>query len=180
MTDQFLPSDYSEPSNSDEVKLKEGSTKLRLLQSPVFMASLWEDTDELKDDWKPKRKVTRVRLASEKDVPRGYKFAWLCLAYNYDDAKIQYWEVSQWSIRDSIVSLSQDPDIGSPLHYDIKVIRKGSWMKTEYSVQKLDKSEMPEKVIRDLETLNVNFDHYIETWESPFNIAWTNTEDERF
>lgn len=174
--DPFLSDDYVEPTNSDYVKLDEWTHKLRLLQSPVIVSSLWEDYTD--DSGKKKRRVTRKKLASPTDLPKGEKLAWLCVAYNYKDHAVQVWEISQKKIREQITMLCKDEDFGNPLAYDLKVTRTWSWQNdTVYSIQWLGKTPVEDWIVEKLSQLTIDFDKFIAEWGSPFVTDTTDVDD---
>lgn len=118
-TPDFLPADYTEPSNSDYVKLDAGTTKLRFLQSPIISWEMWEDyTNEQGEE---KRRVIRGKKEKAMPIPMNAKLVWICLVWNYNDSRVQIWSISQKTIRDQLVNLSRDEDYGNPLSYDIKI-----------------------------------------------------------
>lgn len=51
------------------------------------------------------------------------------------EGELKTLEVSQRTIQSAIINLAQDPDWGMPDKYDIKVLKKGAGINTEYNVQ---------------------------------------------
>jgi len=56
------------------------------------------------------------------------------VVWNYTDSQIQILQICQAGIRKAIENLSKDEDWGAPYGYDIKIVRKGESINTEYSV----------------------------------------------
>lgn len=59
---------------------------------------------------------------------------WAFIVWNYNDQAIQILEITQATIQSTIQNLYRDSDWGAPYGYDIKIVRKGQELNTEYSV----------------------------------------------
>ncbi|MGH1436589.1 MAG: hypothetical protein ACRBG0_19255 [Lewinella sp.] len=119
----FLPQDYSVPQGNggQYFRPKEGSHRVRILKSPALGWVLWEN-NELKGRYKERVNNSR--------------HFWAMAVYNYTTEGVQLWEVTQQGIQDELKMLADNPDWGSPLEYDITVVRKGSTKDdTSYSIQ---------------------------------------------
>lgn len=162
MTQSFLDGDYKEPTNSDYLKLSEWTTKVRVLQNPLLIGTKWTD-------WEDKREVVRELLQTPQDLTQGYSIAWLCLVWNYDEHKVQIWEISQKTIRTELSALWKDTDFWPWTKYDLKITRTGKGQNdTKYSIQALPKSELWDDVDPQDIAVNVNLEEYITTGENPF------------
>jgi len=127
----FLPSDYQAPKSSNfYMKIQDGENKIRILSQPILG---WED-------WIDKKPV-RYRLSEKPQKPhdnkKPLKHFWSMIVWNYTEEEIQILHITQASIRSSIEALSHDSDWGLPYFYDIKIIRRGNMMETEYMVNPL-------------------------------------------
>jgi hypothetical protein len=131
----FLPNDYKDPTSiSGYTKFGNGSTKLRILSSPVMGWEYWEEKDG-------KRVPTRVR--EYKDVPEESRygeyerkafFFWALKVWNYGEKKAQLLEVKQSTIRKAIEAYAKNEEWGNPRNYDITITRSGEGKEISYAV----------------------------------------------
>jgi hypothetical protein len=124
----FLPQDYEAPRGvSGYMKLEDGENRIRILSAPILG---WED-------WKDKKPL-RYRFDDKPDKPidstKPLKHFWAFIVWNYKTQLIQVLEVTQASIRKRIEALCQDDDWGAPYSYDIKIVKSGESIDTEYAV----------------------------------------------
>lgn len=124
----FLPESYEVPKNEGRyLKLQKGENKFRILSRPIVG---WED-------WKDKKPI-RFRMNAKPDKSIDPKIPirhfWAFVVWDYAESKIKILEITQKTIQGAIQSLSRDQDWGSPFEYDIKVIKTGENMETEYTV----------------------------------------------
>lgn len=127
----FLPSGYEAPKTSNfYMKFQEGENKFRILSQPIIG---WEDWQ----DKKPIRYKFRDKPAHPIDHKKPIKHFWSMIVWNYSLEEIQILHLTQTSIRKSLETLCKDEDWGAPYFYDIKVIKKGEGMETEYSLNPL-------------------------------------------
>lgn len=136
---EFLPTDYQAPKASNNfMKFQDGENRFRILSQPIIG---WED-------WTLEKKPVRYHFHDKPHKPidpkKPIKHFWSMIVWNYLDEEIQILHITQASIRQSIESLCNDTDWGAPYFYDIKVIRKGEAMETEYTV-----NPVPHKPIAD-------------------------------
>lgn len=136
----FLPTGYEIPKgNANYMKFEKGENKFRILSKPIIG---WLDWDEKKPlrfrmDEKPERSI---------DPEKKVKHFWAFIVWNYGMNSIQILEVTQSTIQSSIKSLTQDEDWGAPYNYDLKVIKTGDNMETEYKVNPSPKKKLPNEV----------------------------------
>ncbi len=124
----FLPQDYTVPSgNSSYMKLEKGENKFRILSKPILGWLDWQDKTPLrfKMDEKPAKPI---------DPQKKIRHFWAMIVWNYRSEQVQILEVTQASIHDALRSLVNDSDWGAPYSYDVKVIKTGDGMETEYQV----------------------------------------------
>jgi hypothetical protein len=157
----FLPEDYEAPKTSGYyMKLQDGENRLRILSRPVLG---WED-------WKDKKPV-RFKMNEKPETPfdpeKPIKHFWAMVVWNYNDSQIQILQINQAGIRKAIENLSKDGDWGAPYGYDIKIVRKGEKINTEYSVNPVPHKTLDssiEKMFRDrpinLQALFMNADPF--------------------
>lgn len=135
---EFLPEDYNVPSGEGNyMKLEQDENKFRILQNPILGYELWINK-------KPKRYTMDEQISIEdvenSDIdertgePRLPKHFWAMVVYNYNAKRIQILELTQKTILRTIKGLSRSKDWGSPLNYDISVVRDGKGLETNYEV----------------------------------------------
>lgn len=124
----FLPEDYIAPAmGGGYMKIQDGENRVRILSDAIFG---WEDWI----DKKPMR--FRMDKMPEKphDPEKPIKHFWAFIVWDCLSKSIKILEITQGSIRNRIQELSKDDEWGQPFGYDIKIIRKGEGLKTEYAV----------------------------------------------
>lgn len=125
----FLPDGYEAPKgNSNYMKWEKGENKFRILSKPIVG---WEDWTAEK---KPIRFPMNAKPEKSIDEKKPIKFFWAMIVWNYSKSEIQILEITQKTIQSVIEQLAKDEDWGSPYGYDLKVIKEGDGMETEYSV----------------------------------------------
>lgn len=133
----FLPTDYQAPKTSNHyMKFVEGENKFRILSAPVLG---WEDWN----DKKPVRYRLDQKPAKSIDPKKPVKHFWAMIIWNYTAEEIQVLHVTQASIRKAIEALCSDADWGAPYFYDIKVVKSGENLETEYTVNPLPHKPLP-------------------------------------
>lgn len=124
----FLPTEYEVPiSGGGYMRLKDGENKFRILSKPIIGWVDWDNNKPLRFQFKNKPEKSI-------DPTKKVKHFWAMIVWNYADSAINILEITQASIQKSITDLIKDEDWGAPYRYDIKIIRKGEKMETEYSV----------------------------------------------
>lgn len=128
----FLPKNYQAPKSSTMyMKLQDGENKIRILTAPILG---WED-------WTLDKKPVRYRFDDKPlksiDPKKPVKHFWGMVVWNYMEEQIQVLQLTQATIRNSIEALCNDKDWGAPYFYDIKIIKKGEGVDTEYMVNPL-------------------------------------------
>lgn len=122
----FLPEDYKAPAmGGGYAKLKDGENRFRIVSKPIIGWLGWEEKKPLRFKMKDK---------PERKFEKPIKHFWAFIVWNYTDKEVQILEITQATIQAAITTLSKDEDWGAPFSYDIKIIRKGKDMDTEYSV----------------------------------------------
>lgn len=132
----FLPTGYQAPkSNSGYMKLQDGENKFRILSQPILG---WEDWL----DKKPVRYRFDEKPARPVDPKKAVKHFWAMLVWNYLEEEIQILHITQASIRKSLEALCSDDDWGAPYFYDLKIVKSGDGMETEYSVNPIPHKQL--------------------------------------
>jgi hypothetical protein len=127
----FLPDNYEAPKSSNfYMKFQEGENKFRILSQPILG---WEDWQ----DKKPLRYKFNEKPAKPVDAKKPIKHFWAMVVWNYNEEEIQILHLTQATIRKSLESLCQDSDWGAPYFFDLKVIKTGEGMETEYVLNPL-------------------------------------------
>lgn len=136
----FLPSDYEAPKgNSNYMKFQKGENRFRILSKPVLGWLDWEDK-------KPLRFQMKQKPEAPIDPKKPIKHFWAITVWDYTDNAIKVLEITQSSIQKAITDLAKDSDWGNPVGYDIKVVRKGDGMETEYSINPVPHKPISEEI----------------------------------
>lgn len=131
----FLPKDYEyKESGSDFYKLVEGDNKFRVLTPAVVGVEGWKDN-------KPFRRGGPDATIDESEVDIDQKYNkpkinsfWAFMVWSYRDGKPMLLQLNQKTIQKSILKLTEDDDWGSPMEYDINVIRSEDGGRVSYTV----------------------------------------------
>lgn len=133
----FLPTDYEAPKTSNfYMKFLDGENKFRILSQPIMG---WEDWH----DKKPIRFKFNEKPIKSFDAKKPVKHFWSMIVWNYQCEEIQILHLTQATLRKNLEALCKDPDWGAPYFYDIKVIKTGEGMDTEYSLNPLPHKPIP-------------------------------------
>ena len=161
----FLPETYKEvPKQAGKYyKLEQGDNHFRILSSAIVGWLDW--TDDGQGNRKP------VRTKGEKPKPinpdKPVKHFWSFCIWDYKNSSIKIMEITQSTIQDFILGLTQDPDWKEPQGYDLVVKRAGEGLETKYTT--LAKPPMPvhadilkayKEIKIDLDQLFVNGDPF--------------------
>lgn len=161
----FLPENYESPKSSNYYfKLQDGENRIRILTAPIIG---WEDWQEKKPirftyDNKPQKPI---------DPKKAVKHFWAFVVYNYADQKIQIMQITQATIRKAIESLCKDSDWGDPYAYDIKILKSGEGVDTEYSVNPVPHKPLDPLIIEMFNENRCNLNALF-TSEDPFAKHW--------
>lgn len=140
----FLPENYEAPrSSGGYMKMAEGENKFRILSQPVIG---WEDWDTVEGKKVPIRFPMDQKPAKPIEAKKPIKHFWAFIVWNYNEERIQVLEITQASIRKGIEMLCNDSDWGDPFFYDLKVIKKGEGIDTEYVVNPLPHKPLSEAI----------------------------------
>jgi hypothetical protein len=137
----FLPEGYTVPkTNKGYMKLQDGENKIRILTKPIIG---WEDWN----DKKPVRFRMNEKPSAPIDPKKQIKHFWSFVVWNYHEKDIQILHVTQATVKHKIQTLVDDGDWGAPYNYDIKIIKRGEGIDTEYDVNPLPHRELTSEII---------------------------------
>ena len=161
----FLPEDYQTPSTSNYYcKLQEGENRIRIMSKPIFG---WED-------WQDKKPI-RFRLdkkpATSFDSKKPVKHFWAFIVFNYNDEQIQIMKVTQATIQKSLKAFCKDKDWGEPFGYDIKIMKTGEGVDTEYFVNPIPHKPIDAYLITCFNERRINLDAMFDNAD-PFSHEW--------
>lgn len=160
---KFLPEDYQAPKNSNNyMKLQDGENKIRILSQPIFGWEDWVDN-------KPVRFRMDQKPAKANDPKKPIRHFWAFIVWNYNEERIQILQLTQATIRNNIEALCKDEDWGEPYFYDLKIIRKGEGVDTEYMVNPLPHKAIAPKIIEEFNALPCYLEALFENAD-PFSI----------
>jgi len=162
---KFLPDNYQAPKNSNNyMKLQDGENKIRILSSPIVG---WEDWIESK----PVRYRMDQKPCKSHDPKKPVRHFWTFIVWNYQEERIQILQITQVTIRGNIEALCKDEDWGDPFTYDMKIIRKGEGVDTEYMVNPLPHKEITAKMKEEFLKNRCNLDALFDNGD-PFSPEW--------
>lgn len=161
----FLPDNYEAPRTSNYyLKLNEGENRIRILSQPILG---WEDWH----DKKPVRYTFDSKPNKSFDPKKPVKHFWAFIVFNYNEEQIQVMHVTQATIRKSIEALCRDKDWGAPYFYDIKIMKTGEGVDTEYAVNPVPHKPIDQYLINCFNERRCNLDA-IFTNADPFSHEW--------
>lgn len=141
-SNDFLPADYEQPKSSGNyMKFQQGENKLRILSKPIIGWIDWKDK-------KPFRFKMKDKPAAPLDPTKKIKHFWAFIVWDYQENQISILEITQSSIQTAIGSYSKDADWGSPFNYDIKIVRSGDGMETEYIISPVPHKPVSPEIIK--------------------------------
>lgn len=118
------------------LKFEDGeTTKLRVLTNFVIGWEGWYNNKPVRfpADHKWTSEELNTLDIDDNNHPKRKQFM-ACVVYNYNLKSFQIWEITQKTIRNSILSLRLDEDWGGLDKHDLKITRKGKGFDTEYTV----------------------------------------------
>lgn len=129
----FLPNDYETPDKSRYMKFQLGENRFRPLTSPILGYEGWKTFGD--GTRKPVRRTMDGSFQPDDvDDPEEIKHFWAMVVWNYKEKSVQILEITQKAIMKAIRALSANPEWGTPLKYDLSVVKEGEKMSTKYQV----------------------------------------------
>jgi len=126
--DSFLPEDYVQlTGNKNYMKFEQGENRFRILSKPIIGWIDWKDK-------KPLRFGIKDKPSAPVDPTKPIKHFWAFVVWDAKENSIKILEITQAGIQSAIGTLAKDADWGSPFNYDIKVVKTGEKLETEYAV----------------------------------------------
>jgi len=165
----FLQKDYEVPATpSRYMKLEEGGNIFRVLSNAIVGYEYWNE------EGKPVRlkempPLNPDDIRKEDDGSTRMKHFWAFVVWNYKTEAIEILEITQKTIQDPIKELVGDEQWGDPHQYDIKIMRKGQGLDTEYTVMPQPHKDVSIKVAEAFENTPVNLEALF-TGEDPFKV----------
>lgn len=165
----FLPKDYTSPkSSANFMKLQDGENKIRILSAPIIGWEDWVDSKPIRyrmDD-KPQR---------SHDPKRPVRHFWAMIVWNYAADAIQVLHLTQASVRTALETLCHDADWGAPYSYDVKIVKSGQKMDTEYVVNPLPHKPVSKEIVAAFKAKRCNLEAIFDNAD-PFDsnhVEWT-------
>ena len=171
----FLPKDYEVPAgDSGYMKFEIGENKFRILASPILGYEFWNEDKE------GNRKPVRFKMDAEIQVdelqdPEGGKHFWAMPVYNYKAKRVQILEITQKGIQRTLRALAKDKDWGSPLGYNISVVREGEDLQTKYEVIPSPPRLMDKEIKEAYEKMTINLEALFDG-DDPFKTEVTDKD----
>lgn len=156
----FLPQGYEAPTSGGAyMKFENGENRFRILSKPIVGWVDWKDK-------KPYRHQMNDKPLPF-DATKPVKHFWAFIVWNYKTARVEILEITQSTIQSAVANLSKDSDWGTPFKYDIKVIKSGAGMETEYSVNPVPHKEVAQDVKDGFFATKINLEKLF-SGENPF------------
>lgn len=163
----FLPKDYQAPkTNNHYLKLQEGENRIRIMSAPIFGWEDWLDN-------KPVRFRMDKKPAKSNDPKKPVRHFWAFIVFNYQEEQIQIMQVTQATIRKSLEALCRDNDWGSPHAFDIKIMKTGEGVDTEYTVNPVPHKAIDAYLVKSFEDKKCNLEALFDNAD-PFSLEWEN------
>jgi hypothetical protein len=158
----FLPQGYQAPKSSNfYMKFQDGENKFRILTQPILGWEDWQDKKPIRYafDQKPLRPL---------DPKKAVKHFWAMVVWNYAEEEIQILQITQTSIRKSLEALCADDDWGAPYFYDLKLMKSGKDLETEYTLNPVPHKQLSSHVKERFNERRCNLDALFHG-EDPFS-----------
>ena len=152
-------------SSGKYLKFNKAETVFRILDKQIEGAEGWKKIDG---------KNTPIRVpigeainVGDVDDPSRIKYFWAMPVFDYSDKQIKILEITQKTILKAIKSLANDKDYGDPTGYDIKILKTGEGMETEYQVTPKPPKELDKDIIKEYKAMDINL-NALYTNDDPF------------
>ncbi len=182
MTDTFLPEKYEVSGGSaNYMRFEAGSNKFRILSKPLIGWEWWVTKDGAVRgrNERPEKGDKPVRVGRDGKIPADatevVKEFWAMPVWNYKTGKIQVLELTQKGILRTITTFARDAEWGSPLGYDLQVIKTGEKLDTSYEVIPSPHRAMPKEVTDQFDKMEIKIEALLEG-KNPFGEDKGSTE----
>lgn len=176
----FLPKGYEVPTaETGYMRWEEGENKFRILASPILGYEAWNEVKG--EDGKKKRAPLRFRMEAqipidELDEPEKVKHFWAMPVWNYSLKRVQILEITQKGIQRTLRALAKDKEWGSPLGYDVSVVRSGQTIQdTEYETIPSPPKPLAKEIKEAYERATINLEALFDG-ENPFESEITDKD----
>ena len=143
-------------------------------------------------DGKPIRyraKIVKGQLMKPKHLPfcgraeskfgeEKWKHVWYALVWSYADNDLRILEIPQATVQKQLSALDSDADWGSLDSYDVKIVRTGEKMETEYSVIGIPPKPLPKNIKEAFDNASINMDAIV-YGAYPDDEAWKDKATEK-
>lgn len=166
----LLPKSYDQEAASGStnaglfIKLNPGENKFRILGLRLMYQTWSADGKPIRyraiasgKMQKPKALPFNGR-AESKFGPEKWKHVWYCLVWSYADQELKVLEIPQSTVQKQLTNLDADDDWGDLSNYDVKIVRTGEKMETEYNVIGIPPKPINKTIKEALETASINMD----------------------
>jgi len=170
----FLPSDFKEPTQSNYMDFQEGDNTFRVLDQAVLGWEYW--MNKIVDG---ETKPRPVRVKEQDQIPVGdvlegkyglqlYYF-WAFPVYNFNDSRIQILVIKQKTIRRGMLGFIKNAKWGDPKDYNFVVTKgKDESGKVVYTVMTEPKEPLDKKILDAFKDLKLDMDVWFRC-DDPFN-----------
>lgn len=174
-----LPKDIEVPKSSGQfTKLADGSTKLRILSDVIFGYEGWKDKKPFRIEG-PVCTITEDQVDKDMNGNPNINYFWAFEVWNYNENKIQTWEITQKTIMGALQDLENNESWGDLKEYDIEVIRKKEGDMVKYNVVAIPPKPLSEEIKKAYEESDIDYrklfegeypqkEEVIQTESSPF------------
>lgn len=159
----FLPNDYAPPQTGNYMRLQQGENRFRILSNAITGTEFWSTDDQ--GGRTPNRRRPGVAVDSRElgvdkhGKPERAKHFWAFAVWNNVAKSVQILQITQKTIQDGIIALSQSEDWGDPINaYDILVTKTGSGLDTEYTVMPGKPAPTDQAILDEYATAGINLE----------------------
>lgn len=159
---QFLQQATIPKGNSHYLKFQEGENKFRILSEQGIEG--WEDWI----DNKPVRYRFVDKPNKSNDPKKPFKHFLTFIVWDYVSESVKIMEITQQTIKSALKALNADPEWGSVLKYDLKVIKTGKGKETEYVINPLPHKPLAPHIAQAFAEKTINLEALFDNGD-PFN-----------
>jgi hypothetical protein len=160
MNNEFVPKDYEAPTSTGAyMKLEDGSNKFLPLGSTAMGYEYWTTENKPVRSKEAFQKTPADIKLDDKGKPTKIKHFWAFPVWNYQQKQVQLLQISQKSVMDGMLSYIKNDDWGNPImNYSFTIDKKGTGLKTVYTVMANPKKDIPAEITTTWEVEKDNFD----------------------
>ena len=173
MTNDFLPSGYKLPDNSDYMKFAVGENTFRVLSSAITGYEYFTKENKPVRSQEPFKATPNIKTGQ--DGSKSIKHFWAFAVWNYEANKVQILEITQTSIQKAITALVANVKWGSPMEFDISITKVGEGLATEYSIMPNPKESTPAEILEEFKNKYIDLTA-LYRGENPFEVKQESEE----